>query len=88
MVLTWGQVIAIAGDEFGTVETYGRDPDARRACPHRRRAPPRPHRRPEVGAMDKDITIDPEAIIKELAEEFLKAPTAMLGDVAGETAGP
>lgn len=38
--------------------------------------------------VDQDVTIRPRPIIEQLAEDFLAAPTGMLGDLAGEPAGP
>jgi OmpA family len=40
------------------------------------------------GPVDQDVTIRPRPIIQELVKDFLEAPTAMLGDLAGEPAGP
>jgi outer membrane protein OmpA-like peptidoglycan-associated protein len=40
------------------------------------------------GPVDQDVTIRPRPIIERLAEDFLKAPTATLGDLAGEVPGP
>jgi hypothetical protein len=39
------------------------------------------------GPIDQDVTIRPRPIIEQLAETFLAAPTATLGDLTGFPAG-